>query len=204
MRNKIFKILLILAALLPIIRWSQDGVSSILIFSIFVLLLLSSGLRRTLNKLPLPLGLAYIFWGIIFGGITQWFVQTEGFEKSFSQNPIYHFIQALTIYFWVVVAWYNMLKKYDFSTWDVFWVTGLWGVLFEAVLLYGAFNPLIWLFIFAVYGSFAAIPFLLTQDRLKALPRPKPNKKNYATMFILLAFSWIMANITIYILGVIF
>ncbi|MBI5530637.1 MAG: hypothetical protein HY918_04010 [Candidatus Doudnabacteria bacterium] len=201
MKNKILKTLLILAALLPVIRWSQDGISSILIFSVFVLILLWSGLRLTLAKLPLPLGLAYIFWGVVFGGLTQWFVQIEGFEKSFSQNPIHHFIQALTIYFWVVVAWYYMLKKYDFSSWAVFWVTGLWGVLFEGILLYGAFNPLIWLFIFMVYGSFSTIPFLLTQDQLAALPRPMPNSKNYATMFALLGLAWVMANITIYFIG---
>lgn len=201
MKNRLLTFLLIIAGLLPIIRLSQDGVSSILIFSIFVLVFLWTGLQRASAKLPIPLTMQFIGLGIIVGGITQIFVQMEGFEKSFSPNPVSHFIQALTIYFWVIVAWYFMLKKYNFSTWDIYWVTGIWGVVFEAVLLYGALNPLIWLFIFVVYGSFATIPFLLTQGKFMLIPRPKPSKKNYLTMFVLLVLALVMSNLLIFVLS---
>ncbi len=201
MKNRLLTFLLIIAGLLPIIRLSQDGVSSILIFSIFVLVFLWTGLQRVSAKLPIPLTMQFIGLGIIVGGITQIFVQMEGFEKSFSPNPVSHFIQALTIYFWVIVAWYFMLKKYNFSTWDIYWVTGIWGVVFEAVLLYGALNPLIWLFIFVVYGSFATIPFLLTQGKFMLIPRPKPSKKNYLTMFVLLVLALVMSNLLIFVLS---
>ncbi|MFA5990889.1 MAG: hypothetical protein WC794_01415 [Candidatus Doudnabacteria bacterium] len=201
MKNRLLTFLLIIAGLLPIIRLSQDGVSSILIFSIFVLVFLWTGLQRVSAKLPIPLAMQFIGLGIIVGGITQIFVQLEGFEKSFSADPIAHFIQALTIYFWVIMAWYFMLKKYDFSTWDIYWVTGIWGVVFEAILLYGALNPLIWLFIFVVYGSFATIPFLLTQGKFMLIPRIKPNKKNYLAMFGLLVLALVMSNLLIFILS---
>ena len=201
MKNRIVTTLLIIAGLLPIIRLFEDGVSSILIFSVFVLVFLWKGLQHASAKLPIPLWLHFIGLGIIVGGITQIFVQMEGFEKSFSSNPVAHFIQALTIYFWVVVAWYFMLKKYDFSAWDIFWVTGIWGVVFEAILLYGALNPLIWLFIFVVYGSFAIIPFLLTSEKFAVLVRPKPGKKNYLIIFGLLVLALAMSNVLIFILS---
>ena len=189
MKKHIGRILLAVAALLPLIRLSQSGPSSILIFTVFTVILLWGGLRRASAKLPMPLWLHYIAAGTIFGGLTQWFVQLEGFEKSFSANPTFHFLQALTIYFWVTVVWYIVLRKYEYSTWDVFWVTGLWGVLFEAILLYGALNPLIWLFIFVVYGSFASIAHLLTRDRFPA-GRPRPNFRAYS-----LAFGWLVLSL---------
>jgi len=120
-------ILLIIAGLLPVIRLFEDGFSSILIFSVFVIVFLWKGLQHASAKLSLRLPLHFIILGTLVGGLTQLFVQLEGFEKTFSPDPVAHFIQALTIYFWVIVAWYLMLRKYDFSSWDIFWVTGMWG-----------------------------------------------------------------------------
>jgi len=75
------------------------------------------------------------------------------------------------------------------------------GVVFEAILLYGAFNPLIWLFIFVVYGSFAIIPYLLTREKFAMIVRPKPTLKNYMVMFGLLVLVPLMSNVLIYILA---
>lgn len=195
--------MLIAAGLLPIIRLSQDGFSSILIFSVFVVVFLWKGLQRASAKLPLPLALHFIVFGTLVGGLTQLFVQLEGFEKSFSPDPVAHFIQALMIYFWVIVGWCLMLRKYDFSSWDVFWVTGIWGVVFEAILLNGVLNPLIWVFIFVVYGSFAIIPHLLTREKFAMIVRPKPTPKNYVTIFGLLVLVLLMSNITYLILAMV-
>ena len=193
-------ILLIIAGLLPIIRLFDQGFSSILIFSVFVVVFLWKGLQHASAKLPGPLSLHYIVLGTLVGGLTQLFVQLEGLEKTFSAVPIVHFVQALTLYFWVVVAWYFILRKYDFSIWGVFWVTGVWGVVVEAILLNGSFNPLIWLFIFIVYGSFAAIPYLLTREKFSA-NRKRPTLKIYLLILGLLALVQVMANALIYIMA---
>lgn len=196
-------IFLIIAGLLPIIRLFNQGFSSILIFSVFVVVFLWKGLQRASSKLPAPLSLHYILLGIIFGGITQLFVQLEGLEKTFSAVPIVHFFQALTIYFWVVVAWYLVLRKYDFSPWSVFWVTGIWGIIVEAILLNGSFNVLIWFFIFVVYGSFAIIPYLLTKGKFDLIKRKKPGLKIYLLSFFLLVLALFAAKVLIYLMALV-
>jgi len=198
--KKFWKILLVIAGLLPIIRLFEDGISSILIFSVFVVVFLWKGLQHASARLPLPLSLYFIVLGTLVGGIAQFFVQSEGFEKSFSADPIAHFLQALTIYFWVTVFWYLILRKHNFSTWGVFWVTGIWGVVAEAIFVYGSFNILVWLFIFVVYGLLIAIPYLLTREKF-AMDRKKPNLKAYLSIFGLLVLALLMANISIYIMA---
>ena len=200
--KKYWKILLIIAGLLPVIRLFEDGVSSILIFSIFVTIFLWKGLQRVSAKLPLPLSLLFVALGIFIGGIVQLFVQFEGFEKSFSPDPIVHFFQALTIYFWITVSWYLVLRKHSFSTWDVFWITGIWGIVVEAILIYGSFNILVWLFIFMVYGSYTATTYLLTRDRFAIMDRKNPNLIIYSVSFGLLTLALFMAKASIFLMAI--
>jgi hypothetical protein len=199
MKKYIGLTILFIAALLPLIRLSEDGPSSILIFSVFAFFVLWKGLRHLLARIPIPLAGYYIVLGTLFGGLTQYFVQLEGFEKSFSGDPINHFFQALTIYFWDVVMWYGILRKNRFSVWGVYWVTGIWGVLVEGVVLYHALNPLIWLFLFVVYGSFAAIPYLILQERFTSGDVPKP--KIYFYIFGLLIVALGLTQLTIMLMS---
>lgn len=171
---KWWKLVLALLALLPVIRLfdsENGGVSSILIFTIFVAVLLWAGLQRWSSKLRVPLFPYFMILSIVFSGLTQWFVQLEGKETAFSANPYIHFVQALTIYICIMIVWYVALRRRNFSAMEVFCLTGIWGIVFEnnfAVLL--TFNPLFWLFIFPVYGSFATIPYLLTKERFGKRP----------------------------------
>lgn len=200
--KKYWKLVLLIGGLLPIIRLFESGVSSILIFSIFVLVFLWERLRHVSAKLPLRLSFLYIILGTFLGGLTQLFVQLEGFEKTFSPDPIVHFLQALTIYFWVTVVWYLVLRKNDFSTWGVFWTTGIWGVAVEAIAIYGSFNILVWFFIFLVYGSYATTTYLLTRERFAMIDRKKPNLIIYPVSFGLLVLALFMAKISIFLIAI--
>lgn len=183
MLKKLGYIALIILGILPLIRLSKDGPSSILILSVFVLVFVWKGLQKFFSKVPLPLGPYYIILGTILGIWTQYIVQIEGVEKTFSKDFKIHLLQALTIYVCVTIAWYINLKKYQFSTWQVFWLTGVWGFVIEGIILNGALNPGIWLFHFLVYGSYATIPFLLTRYKFSQ-SRPMPTKKNLGKMFL--------------------
>ena len=79
-------------------------------------------------------------------------------------------------------------------------MTGIWGIIVEAILLNGSFNVLIWFFIFVVYGSFAIIPYLLTREKF-ARNRKRPALKIYLIIFGLLALVQFMANALIYIMA---
>jgi len=193
-------IFLVTLALLPIIGLFEDGPSSILVFSVFVLVYLWKGLQGFFAKLPLPLAPYFIILGSLAGAFTQIMVQLEGLEKTFSADPVVHFFQALTIYFCVIVAWYLVLRKYDFTTWGVFWLTGIWGVAVEAILIYGSFNIFTWLFIFLVYGSFAAIPHLLTKEKFPQ-DRKKPTKPANLLVLIWLTAALFMAKVLILIMA---
>lgn len=195
------KILLFLAALFPIIGILQGKVSSILIFSVFVSILLWKGLQRWCNKLPLPTWFQFIGLGILFGAFTQIMVQAEGFEKSFSSDPTFHFLQALMIYIWIAIAWYILLKKYEFTTWSTFWITGIFGVIVEGIILYHYINPLQWLFLFVVYGSLGALPHILTHEKFSA-DRTMPHTKQYIFALFSLILALLAAHISTLILWV--
>lgn len=193
----IMKILLISLGLIPIIALFDGKVSSILIFSIFVFLYLWKGLQRYLARIPLPLWFLYIFWGTLFGAVTQVFVQLEGFEKAFSADPLIHLLQALTIYFSLTVIWYLILKRYAFSLKYIFTITGLWGVVVEGLFIYGSISPFVWLFLFVVYGSYASIAYLLTAKRFGSMDRKTPTIKMGFVAFFVLFLALVMSNILI-------
>ena len=196
-----WKIIVGLLALLPLIRLVDEGVSSILIFTIFAIVLLWENLQKAAASISLPLPVLFGIYSFLFSGLTQLFVQLEGFETSFSANPIIHFFQALVIYLCVMTVWYILLRKYDIDAGRVFLMTGLWGVIFErnfAVLL--TLNPLMYLFVFLVYGSFAAIPVLLTVGRF---PQSRENMtlKQTLLIFIWLSISLAVSIVIMAILG---
>ena len=197
--KKLAKVLLFIAALIPIIQLFEDGGSSILIFSVFVFVFLWKGLQKWSMKLPIPRWLQFIVFGALFGAFTQIMVQIEGFEKTFSADPIVHFFQALTNYIWVTIAWYILLKRYEFSTWSIFWITGVFGALIEGIVLYHYVNPLQWLFLFLVYGPLGALPYILTKEKFPP-GRISPRIKHYFLALICLIVAIPVAHICVTIM----
>ena len=90
------KAIVALLALLPLVRLSVDGVSSILIFTVFAAVLTWEGLQRRAAEVRLPLPVLFFGYALLASGLTQLFVQLEGFETSFSAHPVIHFFQALS------------------------------------------------------------------------------------------------------------
>jgi len=185
----IFPITLIILALFPIMA-SIDGQFTLLIFSIFVLMwLLRPILKPVIKKITLPLFFKLLLLGIIFAIITEYLVFLDagigitGESGLFSQNLLFNLILAMGIYVSLIIVWYFLLKKYKFNLVQVFLLAGIWGVVIEqdfAVLL--SFNLLAYLYIFAVYGSFVSIPFMLTRDDFDKIKR-KENKVKYVVAF---------------------
>lgn len=203
----IITIILIILALLPIMA-SMDGQFTLLIFSIFVLIwLIAPKLKPIIKKIPLPLFVKFLFFGIIFALITEYLVFLDsgigisGESGLFSQNLLFNLILAMGIYVSLILIWYFLLKKYKFNLIGIFFSAAIWGVVIEqdfAVLL--SFNLLAYLYIFTVYGSFVSIPFMLTSDDFNKIPR-KENKVKYVVAFFTQFIAYIIGTLWIILLG---
>jgi len=188
--------LLLIAGLVAL----AGGASPIFILSIYVVVYFWKGLQRWSNGLAVARGPYFFFLSIIFSGITQILVQIAG-EHSFSPNPVIHFFQALVIYLCVTGAWYLLLRRYQFTVNEVFVLTGLWGVIFEnnfIILL--SFNPLLWVYIFAVYGACISLPYLLTSEKFGERPRPS-GWVRIVGVFVALTLALYASKIILILLG---
>lgn len=203
LKKIILSIILIILAFFPIMAL-MDGQFTLTIFSIFVFVwFINPIIKPLIKKIPLPIFFKFLFLGIIFALITEYLVFLDsgigisGESGLFSQNLILNLILAMGIYVSLILVWYFLLKKYKFNIAEVFFSAGIWGVVIEqnfAVLL--SFNLLSYLYIFAVYGSFVAIPFLLVKDDFDKMKR-KETKIKYIIAFFsqfiayIIGFLWI-------------
>lgn len=198
-KKLISKIILIILGLIPLMA-TEDGEFVLLIFSVFVLLwLIAPAIKPIIRIIPIPLFIKFLFIGMVFGFITEYFVFLEGGigitgeSGLFSKDLLYNLILSMGIYDSLIIIWYFLLIKYKFSLAGVFFSAGIWGVVIEqdfAVLL--SFNPLAYLYIFLAYGSLVSIPFILAEDGFNKIQR-KENKVKYIIAFF--------AQFIVYIVG---
>lgn len=178
-KQKYLNYFLILSGLLPFLA---GRITTLLIFSVFVLVWLCSPYLIRLPKFGLPLFVRYVGVGLLFCVLTEYFVFKENFEL-FNSNAAYDIFLSLGIYMSLNLIWYFLLKKYPFSLKEIFATAGVWGIVFEQnfkILL--SFNPLAYLFIFVVYGSLVSIPFLFYGLEFQIYIRLE-NKKKYLKAF---------------------
>ena len=186
----------------------EDKQFTLLIFSVFVLIwLIAPAIKPFIKKIPLPLFIKFLFVGMIFGFMTEYFVflgsgiGITGESGLFSKNLLSNLILSMGIYDSLIIIWYFLLKKYKFSLAGVFFSAGIWGVVIEedfAVLL--SFNPLAYLYIFLVYGSLVSIPFILVEDIFDKIQR-KENKVKYIIAFFAQFIAYIVGTLWILLLN---
>ncbi len=87
-------------------------------------------------------------------------------------DPLIDLYLAFAYYLPFVLYWGLAVRRYDYSWREVFLIGGATGILMEqsgAVFL--SMNPLAWLYVLLVYGSYKAIPVLVAEDCLKERER---------------------------------
>ena len=87
-------------------------------------------------------------------------------------DPLIDLYLALAYYLPFILYWGLAVRRYDYSWRDVFLIGGATGILMEqsgAVFL--SMNPLAWLYVLLVYGSYKAIPVLVAEGCLKERER---------------------------------
>lgn len=177
-RKKSTILLMVLIGLFPLIA---GRVTSLLIVSVFVLVWLLAPYLHKLPKLWLPLWARYTGVGLLFSILTEYFVFKEHFEV-FHSNIAMDIFLALGIYGSLMLIWYFLLKRFQFTLVQMFTMAGVWGVVFEQngrVLL--SLNLLGYLFIFLVYGSVMCIPFVFYRHEFEEFSRQSSKSRYWKT-----------------------
>ncbi len=196
------KIIFIILGLLPLLG-VLEGDFVLLTFTFFVFVwLIQSKLKPLIKKINLSLFFKFLVLGIITGFMVEFFV-FQNQQGLFSGDFWFNFLLSIGIYGSLIIVWYFLLKKYKFSLRGVFLLSGIWGVIVEqdfAVLL--SFNPFMYLYIFAVYGSFVSIPFLLMKDEFDKKQKRKEGKKRYIVAFLAQFIAYIVGTLWMLLLSV--
>ncbi|WP_297500156.1 hypothetical protein [Thermococcus sp.] len=90
----------------------------------------------------------------------------------FNSDPLIDLYLAFAYYIPFILYWGLAVRRYDYSWKEVFMIGGTTGILMEqsgAVFL--SMNPLAWIYVLLVYGSYKAVPVLVAEDCLEGKRR---------------------------------
>jgi len=170
MRNR-RKTVLILSGLLPLLELVRGQPDSLLIYSVFVLVVLCRRPLTTLaDRLPGPAALLLIVFFIAAGELAEVCAWMGNYTKAAPEPGLLHpqllanAILAVGLYIGWAVAWLIVLRWYRFSLTEAFLVTAFQGVFLEGfgrvilgMIAVFATNPalalLMGLYVALVHGS---------------------------------------------------
>lgn len=147
--------------------------TALVIYSLFVLVLWWRGsLADAFAATPGPLALRFGLLLVTTGLVAECLAWLNNFLECRENPPLLHpqlgadLLTGFMFYGIWALAWGLVLRRWRFRLPEVFALQGLFGVLLEqrgAVLLQGLstlpVGLVLWLYVFAVYGSIAAIPY---------------------------------------------
>jgi len=112
-------------------------------------------------------------------------------NQLYSASPLTDIILGWGYYIPLAIAWFYLLRKYDYKIKDVFITMGIFGIFFEgkgAVLL--SLNPVMWLYAFLVHGSYLTIAYIITKQEFPTNKKQfgKIKKYSYGFLYSLLTF----------------
>lgn len=167
----------------------------LLIFPMWIVTwLLREPLRRWVNRLPL--GLAFVGSGTIFGMLTEAMAILNNRalppEKRIllSPDPALDVLYGLFYYLLLVSTWYLLIRAFTYSKREVFVIAGVYGILTEevgqvflrifTVPVTGALYAVMVAF---VYGIFPVLAYLLCEERFG------PRRSNLGLRFLVAAMA---------------
>jgi len=140
--------------------------------------LLRKPLRRLYNAVRLPGFLKFFLLGTFFGLVVEGFAVLDGLALPPDERILFHpdpgtdLYLALGFYSAFALIWRFFGGKYRLSARDVFMIAGLGGVFIEQMgAVFLSMNPLAWLYVFLVYGSFQAAAFVIAEEEFGAMDR---------------------------------
>ncbi|NJE04783.1 hypothetical protein E3E36_01165 [Thermococcus sp. M36] len=104
-------------------------------------------------------------------------------------DPLTDLYLAFAYYLPFVLYWGLAVRRYDYRWWEVFLIGGATGILMEQMgAVFLSFNPLAWLYVLLVYGSYKAVPVLVAEDCLNKMGRANIGKWKKLVLGLLIEF----------------
>lgn len=186
-----------------------NGLYMLSLFPIFLILSGSSWIQNQFKKIKGPLIIQITLAGTFSGVLTESIAIFDNWvsypiQKSlFSQDPVTDLVVALVYYIALIIFWYFVLVRYNYSTLKIFMIGGVYGGIFSeqlgAVLL--SFNILAWTYAFLVHGSIIAISYVLIKHKLRVLQK-KDSYLSYVLPVVVYGLALLITAFWMKLLGV--
>ncbi len=172
--------------------------SEVIVFIVFGLVFIfRKNLSSFIKKLN-PLSVKFVLIGYLSTVLAE---TAYIFSKPLHRNLLIDLLLVTPWYVLWMISWYHVLKRYDFTVKQAFFLGGFHGFVVEALISGGLIlSPhiaIIFLPLFTViYSCFFIVPYLLTKDEFVQQERVSLKKKILVSLIPLLAyipgFIWIL------------
>lgn len=199
MKNKILKVLFALSALLPLIPLFGKPTDPLLLpYSLFVILYFFKNRIDPFKNISIPpeLKLALLTLFIGFGVETLAWVNNYFAKRAnpilFHPQLIYDLLISFALYGGWAIGWFLILKKFKFTTMQVFLTQGLFGIMIEQqgqVFIKGLtampLGLLMWIYVFLAYAPIMGLSYIFMEKQF--IQKNKSNRflKYFAAIIIL-------------------
>ncbi len=150
------------------------------IFPMWVFVVLfKAPLTRIFAKFPRDWG--FVVAGVFFGLLTEGFAIINNLDVPPTERILLHpeplpdLIYGFFYYSFLILTWYFLLRKINFSTKEIFFLTGIFGIFTEETgqVFLRIFSEPVTGFLYAivvafVYGIFPMLAYLLTKESFSA------------------------------------
>jgi hypothetical protein len=145
-----------------------------------------------LKSSPLKLlKVKYTGVGVLFGIITEILAILNNIAKPLEQRNLFHpdpvtdLILSITYYLPVSIAAMLVVFHYNIKLLDLFIAGGVYGILSEQdFAIFLTFNIFYWFYVFLVYGSFLALPFVIFRSKIQQYPRKQIKRILQISVFV--------------------
>ncbi|WP_048148835.1 hypothetical protein [Palaeococcus ferrophilus] len=119
-------------------------------------------------------------------------------------DPLTDLYLAFAYYFPFALYWGLAVRRYDYSWREVFLIGGAIGILMEQMgAVFLSFNPVAWLYVLLVYGSYKAIPVLVAEDCLRKRERRQIGMWKKLVLGLLVEFAaFVSAGALLWVFGI--
>ncbi|MHA1822205.1 MAG: hypothetical protein ACTSU2_02045 [Promethearchaeota archaeon] len=120
--------------------------------------------------------------GLLFGELTELFAVLSNLNLPpeerilFHPDPIIDLVLGFAYYFPLFFVLSILIIKIEINLKELFIIGGIYGILTEqdgGILL--SFNIIFWFYVFLVYGSYIAVPYIVYSEKLAMFKRKQLN-----------------------------
>lgn len=203
---------LVISALIPVLGLLASRNATLLIYTLFVLALFNrKRLSEGFHRVRLKAAVKFIIAVLLSGWLTECFAWLGSYLTHTASPALLHpqlipdLILALGFYGGWALAWLLVLRRWRFSLLQVFFTTGLLGIVVEqngvviVEIIANLANPLLVallaLYVIGVYGATMGLPYLLAEQSL-----PKRGQRTGWLKYVVILLGMYLGQVTLSLL----